>query len=85
MVGNGGRVVSDLHLGEISSRGPTGLGQFMLISTFVCKISGVRSVTEFGMGQGGRGGDFHERAATIPSPAPGLEKGDRESLRLAVL
>ena len=63
----------------------TGLGQFMLISTFVCKISGVRSVTEFGMGQGGRGGDFHERAATIPSPAPGLEKGDRESLRLAVL
>ena len=63
----------------------TGMGQFMLISTFVCKISGVRSVTEFGMGQGGRGGDFHERAATIPSPAPGLEKGDRESLRLAVL
>ena len=80
MVGNGGLVVSDLHLGEISSRGATGMGQFMLISTFVCKISRVRSVTEFGMGQRGRGGDPHERAAAMPSPVPGLEKGHRESL-----
>ena len=58
---------------------------FLLMSTSVCKISRVRSVTEFDMVQGGRGGTLHERAATLPSPAPGLEKGDVESLRLAVL
>ena len=80
MVGNGGRVVSDLHLGEISSRGATPRSRFLLIATSVCKISRVRSVTEFGMGQRGRGGDLHERAAAMPSPAPGLEKGHRESL-----
>ena len=37
----------------------------------------------FGMGQGGRGEDIHVRAATIPSPVPGVEKGLRESLELA--
>ena len=30
--------------------------------------------------QGGRGEDIHVRAAAIPSPVPGLEKGLRESL-----
>ena len=51
----------------------------------MCKISRVRSVTEFGMGQGGRGGPIHERAATLPSPAPGLETGDVESFGVGVL
>ena len=37
------------------------------------------------MGQGGRGGAIHERAATLPSPAPGLETGDVESFRVGVL
>ena len=45
----------------------------------------MRSVTEFGMGQGGRGGAIHERAATLPSPAPGLETGDVESFGVGVL
>ena len=38
---------------------------------YVCKISGVRSGIEFGMGQGGRGEDIYARAAVIPSPVLG--------------
>ena len=59
------------------------LVKFLLKVTSVCKISGVSSGSKFGMVQGGRGEDIHVRAATIPSPVPGLEKGLRESLELA--
>ena len=61
------------------------LVKFLLKVTSVCKISGVSSGSKFGMVQGGRGEDIHVRAATIPSPVLGLEKGDRERFGLAGL
>ena len=58
-------------LGQIMHLPGTPLVRFLLIWSYVCKISGVRSGIEFGMGQGGRGEDIHARAAVIPSPVLG--------------
>ena len=58
-------------LGQIMRWAGTLMHRCFAQASLVCKISGVRSGIEFGMGQGGRGEDIHARAAVIPSPVLG--------------